>query len=76
MRQAGFEPVTFGSGGNVLSLTVVRMVPIFLALAGTGESSSSKLFLGWFGPVGWPALCSPSSSLRRICPGAATSRWW
>ena len=36
----------------VLSLTVVRMVPMFLSLTGTGESTTSKLFLGWFGPRG------------------------
>lgn len=40
----------------VLSLTVVRMVPIFLSLTGTGENSSSKLFLGWFGPRGLASI--------------------
>lgn len=41
---------------SVLSLTVVRMVPIFLSLAGLGESVSSKLFLGWFGPRGLASI--------------------
>ena len=36
----------------LLSLTVVRMVPVALALGGTGLPMSSKLFLGWFGPRG------------------------
>jgi sodium/hydrogen antiporter len=36
----------------VLSLTVVRMVPVFLSLAGTGLSVGNKLFIGWFGPRG------------------------
>lgn len=36
----------------VLSLTVVRMLPVALALVGTGQSLSSRLFLGWFGPRG------------------------
>jgi len=36
----------------VLSLSVVRVVPIVLSLAGTGESVASRLFLGWFGPRG------------------------
>jgi len=40
----------------VLSLTVVRMVPIFLSLVGTGESVSSRLFLGWFGPRGLASI--------------------
>jgi NhaP-type Na+/H+ or K+/H+ antiporter len=36
----------------VLSLTVVRMVPVFLSLAGTGTNLGGKLFIGWFGPRG------------------------
>ncbi|MDX1405094.1 MAG: cation:proton antiporter [Woeseiaceae bacterium] len=40
----------------VLSLTVVRMVPIFVSLAGSGEKSSSRLFLGWFGPRGLASI--------------------
>jgi len=40
----------------VLSLTVVRMLPVFLSLAGLGESVSSKLFLGWFGPRGLASI--------------------
>jgi NhaP-type Na+/H+ or K+/H+ antiporter len=40
----------------VLSLTAVRMVPIFLSLVGTGESVSSRLFLGWFGPRGLASI--------------------
>lgn len=40
----------------VLSLTVIRMIPNFLALAGMGESASSRLFLGWFGPRGLASI--------------------
>jgi NhaP-type Na+/H+ or K+/H+ antiporter len=40
----------------LLSLTVVRMLPMFIALTGTGESSTSKLFLGWFGPRGLASI--------------------
>ena len=36
----------------VLFLTVVRMLPIWISLAGTGLSTPEKLFLGWFGPRG------------------------
>ncbi|CAN5632786.1 cation:proton antiporter [soil metagenome] len=36
----------------VLSLTVVRMVPIALSLLGTGLRASSVAFLAWFGPRG------------------------
>jgi NhaP-type Na+/H+ or K+/H+ antiporter len=31
-------------------------VPIFLSLAGSGESVSSRLFLGWFGPRGLASI--------------------
>lgn len=36
----------------VLSLTVLRMVPIVLSLLGTGLRLDSKLFMAWFGPRG------------------------
>jgi NhaP-type Na+/H+ or K+/H+ antiporter len=37
---------------SLLSLTVVRMLPSCLSLAGSGLKPGSKLFLGWFGPRG------------------------
>jgi NhaP-type Na+/H+ or K+/H+ antiporter len=40
----------------LLSLTVIRMLPVFLSLAGTGERTASKLFLGWFGPRGLASI--------------------
>lgn len=36
----------------VAFLTIVRMLPIWLSLAGTGLALKEKLFLGWFGPRG------------------------
>jgi NhaP-type Na+/H+ or K+/H+ antiporter len=36
----------------VLSLTVVRMVPVAVACLGTGLDRSTVLFVGWFGPRG------------------------
>lgn len=36
----------------VLALTVVRMVPVLLALGGTGLRVPTKLFVAWFGPRG------------------------
>ena len=36
----------------VLSLTVVRMVPVALALLGSGLDVRTVLFVGWFGPRG------------------------
>ncbi|RLA59631.1 MAG: hypothetical protein DRQ89_13795 [Epsilonproteobacteria bacterium] len=40
----------------LLSLTVIRVVPIFVSLSGLGESVSSRLFLGWFGPRGLASI--------------------
>ena len=54
----------------VLSLTVVRMLPVFLALAGTGESSSSKLFLGWFGPRGLASIVFAIIVFEENLPGS------
>lgn len=40
----------------VLSLTLVRMVPVAVVLAGTGLSRSTVLFMGWFGPRGLASI--------------------
>lgn len=40
----------------VLSLTVVRMLPVALALAGTRMSRATVLFMGWFGPRGLASI--------------------
>ena len=39
-------------GYALLSLTVIRMVPVCFVLFGTSLSLREKLFLGWFGPRG------------------------
>jgi NhaP-type Na+/H+ or K+/H+ antiporter len=40
----------------ILSLTVIRMIPIAISLLGTGLRSPSYLFLGWFGPRGLASI--------------------
>jgi sodium/hydrogen antiporter len=40
----------------VVSLTVVRMVPVAIALVGTRLSPASVLFIGWFGPRGLASI--------------------
>jgi len=40
----------------VLSLTVIRMLPVFLSLTGSGISTANKLFIGWFGPRGMASI--------------------
>ena len=41
---------------SVLTLTVIRMLPVFIALTGTGMSAEGKLFVGWFGPRGLASI--------------------
>ena len=40
----------------IMFLTLVRIVPIFLSLTGTGLTVRDKLFLGWFGPRGLASI--------------------
>jgi len=40
----------------VLSLTLIRMLPVFVSLAGLGVSIEGKLFMGWFGPRGLASI--------------------
>ena len=41
---------------GVLSLTVIRMLPVAIALIGTGLSRATVLFTGWFGPRGLASI--------------------
>jgi len=41
---------------SVLSLTVIRMLPVFVSLAGSGIDTEGKLFIGWFGPRGLASI--------------------
>ncbi|WP_309384729.1 cation:proton antiporter [Cerasicoccus frondis] len=36
----------------ILSLTIIRLLPVLISLIGTGMDWSTKLFIGWFGPRG------------------------
>lgn len=40
----------------VLSLTIVRMLPVFLVLKNTNLKMKEKLFIGWFGPRGLASI--------------------
>ncbi len=37
---------------SLLSLTVIRILPVTLSVAGKGILTSTKIFMGWFGPRG------------------------
>ena len=43
-------------GYALLSLTVIRMLPIAVSLVGSGVRTPTKLFLGWFGPRGLASI--------------------
>ena len=55
---------------SVLSLTVVRMVPVALALIGSGMDRDAVLFVGWFGPRGLASLVFALLALEEIGPEA------
>ena len=40
----------------ILSLTLIRMLPVFLSLTGSGIDTEGKLFIGWFGPRGLASI--------------------
>ncbi|WP_419176708.1 cation:proton antiporter [Desulfosediminicola sp.] len=44
----GWQSIVFA----LLSLTVIRMLPVYVALSATALNTSDKLFIGWFGPRG------------------------
>jgi NhaP-type Na+/H+ or K+/H+ antiporter len=55
----------------LLSLTVVRMVPVAIATLGTRSSPATVAYLGWFGPRGLASTssrCSSSSRTSRTRP--------
>lgn len=55
----GRDHALFGVGPfvyAVLSLTVVRMLPVALSLAGCGLGNVTVAFMGWFGPRGLASI--------------------
>ncbi len=56
----------------ILSLTVIRMLPVFLVLTRMGLSVSDKLFLGWFGPRGLASIVFIVIVLNENLPGGET----
>ncbi len=51
-EQFSMEHVVYG----VLSLTIVRILPVAIALWGTGLSRATVFFMGWFGPRGLASI--------------------
>ena len=56
----------------VLSLTVIRMLPVFLCLVGTRTTIATKLFIGWFGPRGLASIVFGIIVFNEKLPGNDT----
>lgn len=56
----------------VLSLTVVRMVPVAIAMIGRGVRRPTVAFIGWFGPRGLASLVFALLVLERGVPEQQT----
>ncbi|WP_371494679.1 cation:proton antiporter [Kitasatospora sp. NBC_00374] len=56
-------------GYALLSLTVVRMLPVALSLVGTGLRAASVAYIGWFGPRGLASLVFGLLAIEEHLPG-------
>lgn len=58
----------------ILSLTVIRMLPVAISLIGTKLGSDSVLFIGWFGPRGLASIVLALLALEelKVFPGDTT----
>jgi sodium/hydrogen antiporter len=57
----------------LLSLTLVRMLPVAVALLGTRTDRNTVLFVGWFGPRGLASLVFALLALEALGPDAETA---
>lgn len=57
---------------SLLSLTIIRMLPVFLVLAGMKLRTDEKLFIGWFGPRGLASIVFAVIVLNENLPGGDT----
>ena len=56
----------------LLSLTVVRMLPVAIAMARTGARWQTVAFMGWFGPRGLASVVFGLLALERGVPDSRT----
>ncbi len=56
----------------LLSLTVIRMLPVFLVLGGMKLRTDEKLFMGWFGPRGLASIVFGIIVIKNNLPGGGT----
>ncbi|CAM5563324.1 cation:proton antiporter [Streptomyces avidinii] len=65
LQHLTWRPVVYG----LISLTVVRMLPVALALAGSGLRPASVAYIGWFGPRGLASLVFGLIAFEEHLPG-------
>ena len=53
----------------IASLTVVRMIPVAIALIGTGSGRATTAFIGWFGPRGLASIVFALLALEDLGDG-------
>lgn len=56
----------------VLSLTLIRMLPVYLSLGGLPLRPGARLFIGWFGPRGLASIVFGILVLDAHLPGGGT----
>jgi len=56
----------------ILSLTIVRIVPVLFCLTETGLRGDSKMFIGWFGPRGLASIVFIVMVIDENLPGNDT----
>jgi NhaP-type Na+/H+ or K+/H+ antiporter len=66
-RGLSAQPILYA----VLSLTVIRMVPVAIALIGTHLRRATVAFMGWFGPRGLASVVFSLLALEEIERGGA-----
>jgi NhaP-type Na+/H+ or K+/H+ antiporter len=64
---AGWRDAVFA----VLALTVARMVPVAIALAGARFDKATVAFIGWFGPRGLASVVFGLIAVDSLAPGDA-----
>jgi sodium/hydrogen antiporter len=67
IEDASWRDVLFA----LLALTVLRMVPVGLALAGCGLDRATVAFVGWFGPRGLASVVFGLIAVDALAPDAA-----
>lgn len=54
---------------GLISLTVIRILPVALAMVGTGLRAVSVAYIGWFGPRGLASLVFGLLAFEEQLPG-------